>query len=106
MVMKIESLEQFKELINSSGVVVVQAWAASSGESAMMKRIYEKWANDFSGSLIFTEINADEQPEILEEIGVKTTPTYTAFRNGEKIKELVGGNAPALEGFILSLFQR
>ncbi|ODN84361.1 hypothetical protein L202_00328 [Cryptococcus amylolentus CBS 6039] len=38
----------------------------------------------------FHKVDVDEQPIIAEEVGIHAMPTFIAFKNGQKVDELVG----------------
>ncbi|KAL8771609.1 MAG: hypothetical protein Q9209_003052 [Squamulea sp. 1 TL-2023] len=45
----------------------------------------------------FYKLDIDEVPEVAAELGVRAMPTFVMFKNGEKIGEVVGAHADALE---------
>jgi thioredoxin 1 len=44
----------------------------------------------------FTKVDVDETPDVAQEYGIRAMPTFLIFKNGKKIKEVVGANAAAL----------
>jgi len=50
----------------------------------------------------FYKIDVDEVPDVAQELGIRAMPTFLLFKNGEKVGEVVGANARALEAAITS----
>ena len=51
----------------------------------------------------FVKIDVDESPEIAQELGIRAMPTFVIFKNGQKVKEVVGANPKALEAAIIEV---
>ena len=48
----------------------------------------------------FFKLDVDEVPEVAQEMGVRAMPTFLIFKGEEKVGEVVGANAKALEAAI------
>lgn len=48
----------------------------------------------------FYKLDVDEVPDVAQELGVRAMPTFIVFKDGEKVGEVVGANAKALEGLV------
>ncbi|KAI9732176.1 MAG: Cytoplasmic thioredoxin isoenzyme 2 [Cirrosporium novae-zelandiae] len=48
----------------------------------------------------FFKLDVDEVPDVAQELGIRAMPTFMLFKNGEKVGEVVGANANALEAAI------
>ncbi|PWY74016.1 thioredoxin [Aspergillus eucalypticola CBS 122712] len=97
----IESLRDFQTLIDSGDVVIVDFWADWCGPCRMMSPIFEQLASIPESSAIkFTKVDIDTQPEISEEVGIRSLPTFMVFKDGQKLDELVGANPPGLHTLI------
>lgn len=95
------SLSGFRALIDSGDVVIVDFWATWCGPCRMISPIFENLASSIESSAIkFAEIDADTQPEIAEEVGIRTLPTFMVFKNGQKVDELVGASPQGLHALI------
>lgn len=60
-----------------------------------------KMSNDWP-SVRFYKLDVDEVPEVAQELGVRAMPTFFVFKDGEKVKEVVGANQKALEALVES----
>ncbi|KAG8909065.1 hypothetical protein FRC01_007162 [Tulasnella sp. 417] len=92
----INSLQQFQTIINSGKPVVIDFWATCSINLMWMAYPY------VTGS---TLLNLEKDPVVLkfsaqdasEEAGIRAMPTFTVFKDGQKIDELVGASPERLE---------
>ncbi|MCJ1453127.1 Cytoplasmic thioredoxin isoenzyme 2 [Mycoblastus sanguinarius] len=48
----------------------------------------------------FYKLDVDEVPDVAQELGVRAMPTFMVFKAGEKVGEIVGANAKALEALV------
>ena len=65
----------------------------------MISPVFEKLSNQNPGA-VFIKVDVDEVPDVAQELGVRAMPTFFAFKNGEKINEMLGANPPGLEQLI------
>ena len=54
----------------------------------------------FSG-LEFYKVDVDALEQISREVGIRAMPTFMAFKDGNKIDELVGANEKGLETLLV-----
>jgi hypothetical protein len=50
----------------------------------------------------FVKLDVDEVPDVAQELGIRAMPTFLIFKDGEKVKEVVGANAKALDAAIVA----
>ena len=51
----------------------------------------------------FYKVDVDELPDVAQELGVRAMPTFIFFKDGEKVKSVVGADPAALENTIKAL---
>jgi len=98
----VNSVDQFREIINGGDTVVFDFWATWCGPCRTMSPIFEELSEKKSG-VKFYKVDTDEQQEIIQEAGLRAMPTFIAWRKGEKIGDVVGANPGGLESLISSL---
>lgn len=51
----------------------------------------------------FYKVDVDELPDVAQELGVRAMPTFIFFKDGQKVKSVVGADPVALEDTIKEL---
>ncbi|RGP74772.1 thioredoxin [Fusarium sporotrichioides] len=95
----IESLAQFRELIESQQTVIIDFWATWCGPCRMISPIFEKLSDTF-GNVTFAKVDVDACPDVAQELGIRAIPTFIAFKNGQKSSEALGADPSKLEQLV------
>lgn len=77
-----------KEVLESDKTVLVDFWATWCGPCQMIAPVVEDIAKD--GKVKVGKVNVDDEQELAIEYGVMSIPTLIFFKNGKKVKEVVG----------------
>lgn len=81
--------------------VVVDFWAPWCQPCQTLKPMLEKLAEEYGGRFRLAKVNADEQPEITQQFGVRSLPTVKVLAGGRIIDEFTGALSEAeLRAFI------
>lgn len=70
--------------------VLVDFWAAWCAPCQMLMPVLAKLAEEYAGKFVLAKLNADEQPRLAAEYGVRSLPTLKLFRRGQVVEELLG----------------
>ncbi len=79
----------FKSFIESN-LTLVDIWAVWCGPCKMISPIVDEISADYQGRLSVGKLDADDNKEIVAEIGVRNIPTLLLYKNGEIVDKLVG----------------
>ena len=90
MSVKVITKENFEsEVLQASGKVLIDFWAAWCGPCQMMSPIVDEFAKNHS-EIKVGKVNIDEEPELAEKFNVEVIPTLKLFYTGKVVNESVG----------------
>ena len=91
-----------EEVLKSEKTVLVDFWATWCGPCQMIAPVVEEIAKQ--GNVKVGKVNVDNEQALAIEYGVMSIPTLIFFKNGNKVKEVVGFHSKSeLEKIINSL---
>lgn len=79
-----------QEVLKSAEPVLVDFWAPWCGPCKIMGPIIEEVAQEYAGKAKVGKVNVDDNPELVEDYGVRSIPTIKIFKAGKVVSEIVG----------------
>jgi len=85
------TLENFSaEVEQSTQPVLLEVWATWCIPCNLMKKAVAKAAEPVAGRAKVGLINVDQQPELVEKLGVRGTPTFFIYVDGKVVETFSG----------------
>ncbi len=81
-----------QEILNSSGVVMLDCWAPWCGPCRMIGPIMEQLAAEAEGRYRVAKLNVDDNPQTASQFQIQSIPTMLLFKNGKLIDRLIGAH--------------
>lgn len=105
MIYEYEKFDDFRSMIMNNKIFILDFYASWCGPCKRIKPFYEKLAEEFT-ELTFCEIDIDneEYSEFVEEMQVKSMPTFIVYNYEEGIlNRMSGANEEKLLSMIKSI---
>lgn len=75
---------------SNTSPVIVDLWAEWCQPCHMLTPILEKLAQEMNGAFRLAKVNADENPNLTVQLGVRSLPTVKGFHRGQLVNEFIG----------------
>ena len=75
------------ESFTKNELTLVDVWAPWCGPCKMISPIVDEISNTYYGRLSVGKLNADDNRDIVSELGIRNIPTLVLYRNGELVKD-------------------
>ncbi|KAJ2988094.1 hypothetical protein HDV02_005817 [Globomyces sp. JEL0801] len=96
----VKSNKEFKELIGSAKVTVVDFYADWCGPCVAVAPKIEELSDQFP-NLQFLKVNVDDSADISEECEIRAMPTFQFYQSGKKLQnDIVGADLPKINEFL------
>ena len=83
--------DQFeREVLQATGICVVDFWAPWCGPCHTMKPALEEFAASNRGKTKVCKLDTDENPKTAEKYRIRSIPTILFFRDGQVVETIVG----------------
>lgn len=86
----------FKDILATDKLVMVDFWAAWCGPCRAIAPAVEELAAEYEGRAVIAKCNVDECQEVPVQYGIRNIPTLLFFKGGELVDKMVGA-APKSE---------
>jgi len=78
------------DVLNASGPVLVDYWAAWCGPCKMIAPLLDEAAKQFEGRVTIAKLDVDANPDTAAKFGVRGIPTLMLFKDGKAVATKVG----------------
>jgi putative thioredoxin len=90
------NVENFKQVVledSKDKLVIAYFWAPWDEPSVQMLSVLEAVTAQHQSSLLLATINCDEQPEIVQQFGVRSLPTTMMIKEGQPVDGFAGAQS-------------
>jgi len=78
------------ESFTKNELTLVDIWAPWCGPCKMISPIVDEISSKYHGKLSVGKLNADDNRDIVADLGVRNIPTLVLYKNGELVKDETG----------------
>ncbi|GFF34048.1 thioredoxin-1 [Aspergillus udagawae] len=93
---ELSSLQAFRSAVADNMLVLVDAYADWCGPCKAIAPKLELFSNQYA-NIKFFKVNVDKVPDVAQELGVSSMPSFYLFQGGEYVDKVVGANPGLLE---------
>jgi thioredoxin 2 len=79
-----------QEILNTSGVILLDCWAPWCGPCRMIGPIMDQLASEAQGRYRVAKLNVDDNPRTASQFQIQSIPTMLIFKDGKLVDRLIG----------------
>jgi putative thioredoxin len=83
--------------------VVADFWSDRSAPCKVLTPLLEKIATEYQGAFLLAKVNADQQPGIAQQLGVRNLPTVMVIQGGQPVDGFAGAQS---ETFVRKMLEK
>jgi len=83
--------------------VLVDFWADWCAPCKVLMPLLEKIATEYQGAFLLAKVNADQQPGIVQQLGVRNLPTVMVIQGGQPVDGFAGAQS---ETFVRKMLEK
>jgi thioredoxin 1 len=80
----------FKREVSKYPIVLIDFWAPWCGPCRIVSPIIKQLASEYAGTVVFGNLNIDENQMVATSFGIKSIPTMMILKDGRVVDVLVG----------------
>lgn len=95
------------DVLHADKPVLLDFWAPWCPYCRRIAPVFDKVAAQYQDRLTAGKVNYDEEPQLIERLGIDTIPTLMLFRNGKAEASITApGSKAEIEAFLNMAFQK
>ncbi|KAF3483118.1 thioredoxin [Arthroderma uncinatum] len=89
----IKNREEYNKAIAGPKLVLIDCFATWCGPCKAISPKVDSLSEEYGSEVDFYKVDVDDCPEIAQELGVRSMPTFVFFKGGERLEDVVGATA-------------
>ncbi|MGI6590898.1 MAG: thioredoxin [Eggerthellaceae bacterium] len=95
MTRELTSADFKQEILEGNAPAMIDFYADWCGPCRSMAPTVEQLSADYNGKVKIAKVNVDKNPDIAQQFGVMSIPTFAFFKNGRMVDSTLGAQPRA-----------